>query len=236
MQRYFAINNNLELDKSDIYHIYKVMRMKVNDNIEVVYNKEINVCKIIELSPGNIKLEIVEKKENVDDISYSVTIAVSLVNEQKWDYILQKATELGVNKIIPLSLSRTIVKIDNLKYDKKYERWFKICKEAAEQSHRVTIPNILSIMDIKELLTLDYDLKIVCSTKEDSIKIKQVLSNKQKYGRILIVIGPEGGLTPTEEQTLVQSGFIPTSLGKLIMRVETVPLFILSVINYELSR
>ena len=236
MQRYFALNEKLELSSSDIHHIYKVMRMKTSDKIEVVYDGEVFICEITSLNVNDVKLKIIEKLESSNDFLPPVTIAVSLVKEQKWDLILQKTTELGVSEIIPLQLSRTLIKIDNNKSEKKYERWMKICKEASEQSRRTTIPKILNIMKISDLIKLDYDLKIVCSTQEDATNLKQILSKYERCGKILVVIGPEGGITPEEEDLLILNGFEKTSLGNLILRVETAPLFVMSVINYELMR
>lgn len=236
MQRYFAINKNLEIPPSDIHHMYKVMRMKNGDQVEVIYDGKIHICEIKELTASNVKLDVKNIEASVSDNNNNVTIAISLVNEQKWDYILQKATELGVNEIIPLSLSRTLIKIEKNKNEKKYERWMKICKEASEQSHRISVPNILPIMKINDLIKLDYDLKIVCSTQNNATNFKQILSNYESCGRILVVIGPEGGIAPEEEETLVSNDFIRTSLGNFILRVETAPLFVLSAINYELMR
>ena len=236
LQRYFALNEKLELSSSDIYHMYKVMRMKENDKIEVIYDEVVYLCEITTLSVNSVKLKVLNKKITEDESSVKVTIAISLVKEQKWDFILQKTTELGVSQIIPLSLSRTLIKLDNNKYNKKCERWNKICKEAAEQSHRVTIPNISKQMNINDLVKLDYDLKIVCSTTDVNQNLKQVLSKHKRYDRILVVIGPEGGISPAEEELLATNGFIKTSLGKFILRVETAPLFVMSAIKYELMR
>lgn len=236
LQRYFALNEKLELSSSDIYHMYKVMRMKENDKIEVIYDEVVYLCEITTLSVNSVKLKVLNKKITEDESSVKVTIAISLVKEQKWDFILQKTTELGVSQIIPLSLSRTLIKLDNNKYNKKCERWNKICKEAAEQSHRVTIPNISKQMNINDLVKLDYDLKIVCSTTDVNKNLKQVLSKHKRYDKILVVIGPEGGISPAEEELLATNGFIKTSLGKFILRVETAPLFVMSAINYELMR
>ena len=236
MQRYFALNKKLDLSSSDIYHIYKVMRMKVTDKIKVVFDKVLYLCEIVELSVNNVKLNVIEESESNNELTLCATIAISLVSEQKWDVILQKATELGVSEIIPLELSRTLIKIEKSKYDKKYERWIKICKEASEQSHRSVIPNILGIMKISDLIKLDYDVKIVCSTGENATNFKQILSNCESCGRILVVIGPEGGISKEEEDTLVKNGFQRTSLGNFVLRVETAPLFVMSAINYELMR
>jgi 16S rRNA (uracil1498-N3)-methyltransferase len=208
--------------------------MKVSDNIEVVFDKELYICEIIDLNVNNVKLKVIEKKIIDNELSIDITIAISLVAEQKWDYILQKATELGVSEIMPLELSRTLIKIEKGKYDKKCERWLKICKEASEQSHRTVIPSITNIMKINDLIKMNYDLKLVCSTKESSINLKQILSKYKSCGRILVVIGPEGGIAPDEEEILVKNGFTRVTLGNFILRVETAPLFVMSAINYEL--
>ena len=149
------------------------------------------------------------------------------------DLILQKATELGVNKIIPVVMERSIVHLDNDRQSKKIERWTKICKEASEQSMRVTIPVITEVKRITDLKSLE-GVKLVCSTLEKENTIKMFLQSNKSYDKINIVIGPEGGLSLKEEDYLKSIGFTPVSLGKRIMRVETVPLFILSVLNYEI--
>lgn len=235
MQRYFVkdfdkeYSNTFTLSEDDSYHIIKVMRYKINDLIEVVSKDNMYICKIIE--PGkNVKCEVNEKVLSKVTNIPNVTIAQSLVKEQKMDYILQKSTELGVNKIIPIKTIRSIVKIE--KDNKKVDRWQKIVKEASEQSKRLDIPTIEKPININELAALQYDYKILCSVNETSINIKKALQNVKYSDTILIVIGPEGGFDKKEEQVLIDSGFISTSLGTRVLRTETAPLFVLSVINY----
>lgn len=235
MQRYFVkdfdkeYSNTFTLSEDDSYHIIKVMRYKINDLIEVVSKDNMYICKIIE--PGkNVKCEVNEKVLSKVTNIPNVTIAQSLVKEQKMDYILQKSTELGVNKIIPIKTIRSIVKIEN--DNKKVDRWQKIVKEASEQSKRLDIPTIEKPININELAALQYDYKILCSVNETSINIKKALQNVKYSDTILIVIGPEGGFDKKEEQVLIDSGFISTSLGTRVLRTETAPLFVLSVINY----
>ena len=124
-----------------------------------------------------------------------------------------------------------MVKIDG-KENKKIERWNKICKEASEQSKRLDIPFITNVKKIEQL---EYDgLKIVCSTREKDNTIKKVLKNNLKCDTIIMLIGPEGGLTELEEDKLVNMGFKLVTLGNNILRVETVPIYLLSILNYEL--
>ena len=162
----------------------------------------------------------------------NITLIVPILKEQKMDLILQKATELGVTEIIPIITKRSIIRLDEKDYDKKILRWSKIVKEAAEQSHRVDIPNITTIKTIKNLGIIE-GKKFVCSTKEKTKNIKFIMKNVTTCDKINLVIGPEGGLDITEENLLNEMGFESITLGNRILRVETVPLFLLSIINYE---
>lgn len=235
MQRYFVkdfdkeYSNTFTLSEDDSYHIIKVMRYKINDLIEVVSKDNMYICKITKLGK-NVKCEVNKKVLSKITNIPNVTIAQSLVKEQKMDYILQKSTELGVNKIIPIKTIRSIIKIEN--DNKKVDRWQKIVKEASEQSKRLDIPIVEKSININELSALQYDYKILCSVNETSINIKKALQNVKYSDTILIVIGPEGGFDKKEEQVLIDSGFISTSLGTRVLRTETAPLFVLSVINY----
>ena len=232
MQRYFAINKDngkLILKESDIHHIKKVMRMKIGDKIEIIYDKVNYLCEIDNLDSFNIK--ILEVKEEDNEMDLDVTIAIGLVKEQKMDLILQKLTELGVKRIIPLKLERSIVKLDDNKYKKKLERWNSICKEAGEQSHRSIIPEITNQMTISELVKLDYKDKYVGSTIEENNLLVNYIEKISKCDRIIFVIGPEGGLSSAEEEKLINNGYIPLSFGKRILRVETAAIFVASILN-----
>lgn len=235
MQRYFVVNKDLKLNSQDIFHISKVMRMKINDIIEIAYDKKVYLCKLTNISKDEVNYEILEEKMENNELETKITIAFSLVNETKIDFILQKCTELGAYDFIPLNLERCKVKIDK-KEDKKISRWNLITKEASEQSYRNICPKVHNIMSIKELVKLDYDLKIFCSTKEKEKTIKNVLQNNLNCDRIIIVVGPEGGISKKEEDFLISNNFKGITFGNTILRTETAPIFAVSAIKYELMR
>lgn len=230
MQRY-VVDENLKLDKKDINHIINVMRLNVNDQIKLINNGTIYDAIITKIEKNNVLYEIIKKEESKSLKDYKVVIACSIIKEQKMDYLLQKATELGADEIIPIISERTIVKVKQA--SSKIDRWNRIIKESVEQSHRVSIPIIKDIISLKELSNLEYSIKILCNTNEKSKNIKKVLQDSKKRDTIIIVVGPEGGFADSEINYLENSGFISTSLGKNILRAETVPLYVLSVINYE---
>lgn len=232
MQRYFAkdkVNNKIILLDSDIHHIKKVMRMNINDNIEVIYDKKLYLCKIID----NYDIEIVNEINEDNELNVDVTVAIGMVKEQKFDLILQKLTELGVKEIIPIAMERSIIKLDKSKIDKKVERWNSICKEASEQSKRNIIPKVSLPMTLNELVKLNYDKKLVCSVKQKDNFINKYLQFKDEYVKMIIVIGPEGGVSDKEEEFLNNNDFISVSLGSRVLRVETAAIYVASVINYS---
>ena len=231
MQRYFIKEkqgNNFILYDTDLHHIKNVMRNKINDQIEVVYNEKIYLCSIQNLEPFSI--EIIEEYSEDREMSVNLTVAVSLVTEQKFDLILQKLTELGVSTIIPVKTERSIVKLDEKKIEKKLKRWESICKEASEQSKRTKIPKIENIMTLKQLTNVESDLKLICSLQNETKQIDEYLNKNTKS--ILFVIGPEGGFSNNEEKFLLENYFLPTTLGKRVLRVETAAIYVASIINY----
>ena len=230
MQRYFAKakeGDKLYLYDSDYHHIKNVMRQNINDKIEVVFDNITYICIIEKLDP--VSLAIVDTFKEDKEMQTEVTIALSLVNEQKMDLILQKLTELGVSRIIPVKTERSIVKLDDKKTIKKIARWQMICKEASEQSKRTKVPIVSDVMSLSELLTVPNELKLICSLSKETKPLNNYL--KKNIKEVLFVIGPEGGFTDKEEQLLLKD-FKPVTLGKRVMRVETAAIYVTSIINY----
>lgn len=234
MQRYFSQkleHGYFELSKEDQYHITVVMRLKQNDQVEVVY-ENVAYLGCIENVNEKVQIKCIQEVQKEEQKIPEIILCIPLLKEQKMDFIIQKATELGASKIIPIRLERSIIKLSSEKLEKKLERWNRISKEASEQSKRLSIPKVERVMDICDLEKID-GLKLVCSTTSENFSLQKLLQSNPSCDRIVIVVGPEGGLTKKEETELLKNGFLQVRLGKNIMRVETVPIFFLSVINYE---
>lgn len=233
MQRYFAKGKDEDsflLNDDDLYHIKTVMRMNEHDKIQVVYQDTVYLC-CLENVKNHLKIYPEKELKTAAESLPKVTLLIPLLKEQKMDFILQKATELGVDQIILIETERSIIKQKAEKNEKKLERWRRICKEASEQSYRINIPTILPVHRPNELSNLE-GLKLICSTTEKQKNIRFLLNNHKSCDRINVVIGPEGGFSEKEEQLWNQMGFESVSLGNRIMRVETVPLYILSILNF----
>lgn len=234
MQRYFAKdieNNKIILSNSDMHHIKNVMRMKENDKVEVVYDKKTYLCNL----DNNLELHIESIINEDKELQKEIIAIIGLVKEQKMDLVLQKLTELGVSKIIPVNMERSIVKLDNKKEDKKLIRWNTICKEASEQSKRNTIPIVTNVINFKDIINIEADLKLCCSVSEKDNMISKYLSNNN-YNSVSFVIGPEGGLTLKEENYLKENNYNLVSLGSLVFRMETACIYMASILNYEINK
>lgn len=234
MQRYFSNekkDNYLILNEDDIHHITHVMRMKESDNIQIVYNKKLYLC-CIENVNEKIRFRIEKELEYYESLAPKIRLIIPLLKEQKLDLILQKSTELGVDEIVLAPFIRSIIRLDSKKEISKIERWKKIVKEASEQSMRIDMPTIRLISKFNEIENFD-GVGIICSTTEKENNIKKYVQIHKKCDRINLVIGPEGGIDPKEEDYLESIGYKKATLGNQILRVETVPIYLLSIINYE---
>ena len=233
MQRYFVkqkIDNKFILEQSDIHHIKNVMRNKNNDKIEVVYDKKTFICNIDNIN--DCSLSIIEELEENNELDIELVVVCSLVKEQKMDLILQKLTELGVSKIIPLKTERSIVKIDEKREGKKIIRWQAICKEASEQAKRNNVPIVTDVYTLKDLIKEESDLKLLCSVNEKNNFINNYLQNYENCAKMIVVIGPEGGFSDKEEEFLISNGYDRVSLGNRVLRVETATIYVASIINF----
>lgn len=236
MQRYFIeqldINNNsCEIKTQDVHHIKNVMRNKVGDEIIVCDSNGVCfISRITDIS-NTVKCALKESVQS-NDLPVNVDIAQALIRRERFEYMIQKSTELGVRNIIPVKMRNSIIKLDSKKQDKKIERWNILAKEASEQSHRNILSHVDNIHTLKEINYEHYDLVLVAYEKENSSTVlKSLLSNF--YQNILIVIGPEGGFTEQEIQYLesIKNSHL-VGLGKRILRSETASSYILSVLSY----
>lgn len=245
MQRYFVTSEDWRGDRvtirdEDAKHISKVMRMQVGDNIICCDNNgRASVCEIIDLGAGTVEVQVIQDVEMHAEMPVKVTIAQGLPKSDKLEFIVQKGTELGASIFFPFSADRSVAKWDDKKAVKKRERLEKIAKEAAEQSHRNKIPEVLTPGTFSDLLKLaqQYKIKIVAFEEEakqqELTRFASALNTGTEGDSILCVIGPEGGLSEQEATCLKEHGFQLCGLGPRILRTETAPLYMLSAISYH---
>ena len=231
MQQYFVnellcLNKIIKPNPEQGKHISKVMRMRVNDRVRLSDGERVFLSRIISIN-SEILLQCEEELFVHSEFLYPVKLACAMLKGEKWDLVIQKATELGVTEIFPIETRYSVVKA-NEKSTNKVLRWNKIALEAAEQSLRKKKPIVHEPKKLSEILEMDSDIKIVAYEKE-----KETLFHHLNFDAktILLVIGPEGGFSEAEIQQFEKNEFIVASLGNRILRSETAALYCMSLLG-----
>ncbi|WP_353894343.1 RsmE family RNA methyltransferase [Proteinivorax hydrogeniformans] len=228
------VDKLLELTKEDSHYICKVLRLTKGDNIKVFNEAGEFLSSVISVDKKTVSLKILSKCETSEvEPQTDVVLAFGYLKGDKNELVVQKATELGVNHIWPVITDRTVAKMDDKKIAKKVERLQKISKEATEQCGRLKVPNIKIFkgltsfcdeIDAKDSLIIPWEKEKKASLDPCKIKTK---------GRLILFIGPEGGIAGEEIQRFKSHHTI--SLGKRILRAETAAISATTVVMYALG-
>lgn len=229
--------NIINISGKEAHHILDVMRLKVPDKVVTFDGTGKEYTGFIkEVRAKSAIIEIVETRMPRGRESSGITLVQAIPKKEKMDYIVEKATELGVSKIIPLVTDRTIPNWDAPKKAASVERWRKIAMEASKQCGRADIPEIDSIKNFRDIAAeaSSYDLALIAALDEKAIKLKDALKGFAG-GKVLIAIGPEGDFTAGEIEEARDNGFKLVSLGSRVLKSDTAGLFVLAILNYELT-
>ena len=236
-------DNKITIIGEDVKHISNVLRMKIGEKIQVcnIDTNENYSAELELISKEKVVCNVIEKIKSQAESNLNLKIFQGIPKSDKMELIIQKSTELGVKEIIPVDMERCVSKISGKDEKKKLERWQKISEVAAKQSGRDMIPKIRNVMKIKQICQEinDYDMLIVPYEKAEGYSFKSAIEEMKSKNRnnlvVGIVIGPEGGFESAEIDELELSGAKIVTLGKRILRTETVALAMSSVIMYELG-
>ncbi|QIV94902.1 16S rRNA (uracil(1498)-N(3))-methyltransferase [Allofrancisella frigidaquae] len=217
----------------EYYNYFKnVLRLKKNDFIELFngYDSKQYRAKITAVNNKHIELEVISSQLINNENPYTINLFQSIIKNENFELVIQKATELGVNNIFPLITERTNHKFDKKNFDKKLERWTKIAINASEQCARVFIPTIHSLIQLDSINLEPEALNItLCPyTITDSTFVDKIKNNCN----FNVFIGPEGGFSDSEINYFRENSFCMVNLGKRILKAETTPINILSILNF----
>ena len=243
MPNYFIKNdqikdNRIEVTGELLKHLLGSLRIKIGERIVFVdEDKNRYLVAVTHAGKDSITGNIIDKTVLIRKHGVSINLVQAIPKGPKFDYIIQKSTELGVSAITPVISERCVVRLDRGQAVEKLKRWRKIALEAAQQSNRRDVPEIKTPVTFTEFLTSygKVDLKILLWEGEKEQSIKGILKKAGEVKSIVIVIGPEGGFSENEVKIAVEKGFTSVSLGESILRTETAPIVILSIILYELG-
>jgi len=225
----------LKVEGEEVKHIRKVLRLKKGDEITVFdgLGKEFEGT-LVQEGLSSVVIRIQNVYSSKKDSPLEVTLAQSLLKGEKMDYLIQKATELGVKEIIPFLSSRSVPLLERSRRLKRHHRWERIAIEASKQCGRGVVPKIEFLQDYSDMLrtAASNALRLIFWEKE-GIKLKEILERSKERKKIFFVIGPEGGFSQGEIEAGKGAGFIPVTLGRRILRAETASLCFLSILQYE---
>ena len=226
---------------NDVNHIKNVLRMKIGEEIAVsngIDDKEYR-CGIEELGEDRIVCTLRFIKEDGVELASQIYLFQGLPKADKMELIIQKAVELGVHEVIPMATKRCVVKLDEKKAVSKINRWQGIAEAAAKQSKRGVIPQVHSVMNMKEAVAYAGEMEvrlIPYELAEDMAHTKQLIEQVKPGQKVAIFIGPEGGFEEAEVQMALEAGIEPITLGRRILRTETAGFTILSWLMYHLEQ
>ncbi|MBR6452443.1 MAG: 16S rRNA (uracil(1498)-N(3))-methyltransferase [Lachnospiraceae bacterium] len=247
MFRFFAQKEQIEdgcvcITGEDVNHIRNVLRLKAGEAAEVVFadRGEVYLCKLRSSARDRVIFEVKERVEDDAELPVKITLFQGLPKGDKMEWIIQKAVELGVFSIVPVSTKYTVVKVDPKKVQHKTERWNAIALAAAKQAKRTIIPAVSSPVSFPEALQMMKELDVALIAYEldegGMDRTRECLSRIRPGDSVGILIGPEGGFDVKEAEDAGKEGILQITLGKRILRTETAGMSVLSWLGYLLEK
>ncbi|MBQ3427553.1 MAG: 16S rRNA (uracil(1498)-N(3))-methyltransferase [Clostridia bacterium] len=244
MPKFFTARENISdkeiiIDSEDAKHIQRVLRLGKGDEITVCDGRGIDyTAKISVIDKNSVICDIISAHQCDTEPSIKVTLYQGLPKAAKMDYIIQKTTELGICRIVPVKMSRCVVKLENAAAEKKKtERWQKIAYEAAKQSGRGVIPEIAMPMTFDQALPdmSGSDMVFAPHECETDTRLNGIINSNKNIRTAAFMIGPEGGYDLTETDKLRAAGIKTITLGRRILRTETAGEAVLAMLMYGMG-
>lgn len=223
-------NNTITLSNTASNHLAKVLRLSQGHPLILFNGDGNNYHAEIESIGKLVTVNIINKEINNTESPINIHLGQVISRGDKMDFTIQKAIELGVSEITPLTSERCNVKLDNARQDKKIQHWQGVIESACEQSGRSIVPKCQTMTNItKWLEQVTADLKIILEPR-GAVTLNQIKQDDIKS--IAVLIGPEGGFSEPEIDLAIKQGFHPVVLGPRILRTETAGLTLLSVLQF----
>ena len=229
----------IDIVGSDVNHIKNVLRLKTGDSLLISSGDNIDyTCHIAQIDEEHIRADIDSVDERGRELASKIYLFQGLPKADKMELVIQKAVELGAFEVIPVAMTRSVVKLDAKKAESKVKRWNAIAESAAKQSKRSILPQVSDVVTFAQAVKMasEMDLKLVpYELAEGMEQTKQLIESVKPGQRIAIFIGPEGGFDPEEIRTATEAGIQPITLGKRILRTETAGFTTIAWLMYQLE-
>lgn len=229
----------IQITGNDVNHIRSVLRMKPGEEILISSRAGGDYhCAVEEIGQDEVRTSIMWKEALGRELSCPIVLFQGLPKGDKMEMVIQKNVELGVHAIVPVSMKRCVVKLDEKKAQAKQKRWQQISESAAKQAKRGIVPEILPVMSFAQALDYakDFEQKLLPYECAEGIEgTRRILSGIQPGQKVAVFIGPEGGFDEKEVEAAKDAGFQVLTLGRRILRTETAGMMLLSVLGYLLE-
>lgn len=245
MQHYFlnqpiSVGDQIILNGETAHRIIKVRRSEVGEVIELVdHHQKPYLAKIIALKGNEVLVQAAAESTMITELPVEATILIGSSKGEKNEFVIQKATEFGVRRIIIFNADYSIARLKSDKIDKKLERYEKIAQQAAEQSRRQVVPEVVLVDKLSDVDFAPYNKRLIAyeesAKKGEKTVLRTTLQGLTPDDKIVMVFGPEGGISPMEIGYLESEKFTACALGKRILRAEGAPMYFLSTLSYQLE-
>lgn len=215
--------------------LVKVMRLKQGDTLQVITPGKKWECRVHQVLPDEISLEIVKEIAISGRPDLHLILAQAIPKGDRFEWLIQKATELGVSEIYPLLTERTLVKPGNV--SNKLQRWNEIAEQAAGQSENAYPAVVREPFTLPSFLQepINTQLKLVLHERKEGVSLRNIISSVNDIYRIIFIVGPEGGWSDSETESMTAAGYRLVHLGPRILRAETCGLVMAALLQYELG-
>jgi 16S rRNA (uracil1498-N3)-methyltransferase len=240
-RRFFVALENIKGDEivvqgQDVVHIRNVLRLGLGDTVAIFDGEGFQYRAEITSSTGDeVKCKVLSRDRVENESPIEIVLGQSILKGTKTDDIIRKSCELGVASFVPLAAQRCVLKFKAADQDKKIERWQKISTEASKQSGRAKVPSVSKTMkSVEEFCSqyVNHEIKLIFQEDENSLRFSELERGNGSIEKVALLVGPEGGWTDSEIKTAMEYGFQAVSLGPRILRAETAPIAVLSIVQF----
>jgi 16S rRNA (uracil1498-N3)-methyltransferase len=212
-------------------HLARVLRARVGQEFDIAAGTSVHRGRIVTIDRDRVEFELGEEVPAV--ATASVTLVLSVFKFDRLEWAIEKCTELGVTRIVPLIACRTDAHLASAAV-KRVERWRRIAREASEQSRRASVPEVADPVKLKEAVTLAGATRILLAETREEASLQDALRTDAQ-GSMILAVGPEGGWTEPEADLFRQAGWVFASLGRTILRAETAAIAAVAIVMAELG-
>ena len=222
-------SGHARITAEDAHHLTRVLRVEAGQKFEISDNRDVYLAEVESARKDLVTFAILERMEATEPALHT-TLLVSLIKFERFEWIVEKATELGVERILPVEAERSERGLARAAA-KRLERWKRIAREASEQSRRARLPEIDACISLQAALAAAADHRYVLEERTAPPILQALPAERKPQDRVALLVGPEGGWTDREREAIAAAGWKAISLGREILRAETAAMAGLAIVN-----